>query len=210
LSIKILVVDDHQLFLDGLEFILRENAFEVECVSTIDDAKIFLQPKNGFDLALIDIDLSGTDGLQILNYVRSEKLLIPIITISANLKPALISRCFALGASGYIPKSLSASAMIGAINQVLSGINFIPDNLKNAISQYDQKIERLSKLYGIRSRQLEVLKYMETGLSNKDIGKKLFISEATVKSHVATLFKAMNAKNRVDCLNLARIQGLLD
>ncbi len=209
MSIKVLVVDDHQLFLDGIAFILKGDGFTVECVSTAEAAKELLQAINDFDLALIDIDLSGSDGLQILHYIKEERLLVPVVAISANTQPMVISHCITSGVSGYIPKSLSGEAMIEAIHQVIAGVTFIPEDLKHAVNLYEQKIEELSKSEGVGPRQIEVLKYMAQGLSNSDIGEKLFISESTVKSHISVLFKALGAKNRVACLEKARAQGLL-
>jgi len=206
---KILIIDDHQLFLEGMEFIFKSRDYDTVCVTSLDAAIEELNSPDDFDLALVDIELAGSSGLTLLQYIKQEKLLIPVVIISADASPSTVSKSIRAGASGYIPKSYSGAHVMEAIMQVLEGVLFLPENLIKSVQIYEQKLENMAQQYGVGQRQLDVLGYIDRGLSNKDIGAAMYISESTVKSHIVALFKAFKARNRVDCIKQAQAQGLL-
>lgn len=207
---NILIVDDHLLFLEGMALYFSGQSFDVFSATDLTSAIEILDSGIDLDVALVDIDLSGSSGIEIIEYIKHNKLLIPVVVMSANEKASTISECLDAGASGYIPKTSSTAVMAEAISSVLSGVTFIPDDYRKAVCLHEQKVARFSEMHGVGARQLDVLRYMDMGLSNKEIGARLFISEATVKSHIMILFKALNAKNRVDCLKLAKEEEFIN
>ncbi|MCP5079853.1 MAG: response regulator transcription factor, partial [Psychromonas sp.] len=123
--------------------------------------------------------------------------------------PVEINAAMESGAVGFIPKSYSPDKVFRAIDHIMNGKCYIPDEYKQPIQVYKKQLQTLASQYKIGSRQIEVLHCMHQGLSNKNIGEQLFISEATVKSHISSLFQAFQAKNRVECLASASKLGLI-
>ena len=216
---NILVVDDHKLFADGLGLVLNSFAKNVNLniVNSSQSALEEIESYPNFDLLLLDLNMPGIDGISLLTAIKERKVLIPCVIISATEDINRIKQALDLGAFGFVPKSYNSTQLIEALNIVLNGDTFVSDNLKEKISRLEnldeQKITHKSQLlsqFGITKRQHEVLRLLAKGYSNKQIANTLFLSNHTVKSHVAALFGAFQAKNRTDCVRHGRNCGLIN
>ncbi|WP_300427214.1 response regulator transcription factor [uncultured Thalassolituus sp.] len=207
---KILLVDDHQMFLDGLSAILSGSALEadVEVVSNGRDALTRLS-EGTFDIALIDLRLPVIDGFALLSELAAINSLTPVIVVSASRDPDDIRRCMALGAMSFIPKSSSGQRIIQTIIDVMDGktvfdsgapVKDVPDFLAES--------KEWAALHNITPRQLEVLRLVRKGLSNQAIAEELFLSVATVKSHLSAIFHALGAQSRSESSKKAHQLGL--
>ena len=215
---QVLVADDHQLFLDGIRHILKKLDTVVDITETTSAEKAIEILESGltFDLVLIDLCMPGIDGLSILQRMNERKVWLPLVVISGEEDVAKIKAALDSGALGFIPKAHSSQQMLSALNEVLNGEIYIPENIEKQINSLETcrppaeagNNEAL-KLSGITKRQFEVLQLLAKGYSNKNIATTLFLTEHTVKAHVSALFTALVAGNRTECVQNAQKKMIL-
>lgn len=202
-KIKILVVDDHQLFLEGMRHLLLVLGPEVEVdlVESVEKAIQKIDQGNIYQLLIMDIELPQVDGFSFLTSLNERKVLIPSVVISASSSINDIHRVMKLGALGFIHKNTSSEAMLAAVRKVLNGEIYLPDEIWPKMKLYpaalsNNQYEQSMHHEGIGERQVEVLKLVADGLSNKQISSVLNIAESTVKYHVGILFKHFEVASR--------------
>lgn len=215
-SIKILHIDDHTLFADGLAYVLSnsELACDVKTASNSQEVFAALEQSTEYDLLLIDLIMPDVDGLELIREINRRKILVPIAIMSACEDPWKIKQAVAMGVVGFLPKSMLAGELVAALQKIQQGDVVIPESVQQVLRQQQKKsswgdLTRRLQTLSISPRQHEVLVQMQQGLSNRRIGEKLFVSESTVKSHVQVLFQALEARNRIDCLRKAESLGIL-
>ena len=214
---KVLVVDDHQLFLDGLRHTLTQldEDTEIVAVSSANGAISSLDKDARFDLILLDLSMPGMDGPTFLQGLAERGLLIPTVIVSAEENPRRIQQVLQQGALGFIPKSHSAEQMLAAINSVFAGNIYLPVDIARSLNRLERQQSHLDcgdstpTDIGITKRQQTVLELMAKGYSNKKIATTLYVSEHTVKSHVSVLFEILARSNRTECVLEAMRLGLI-
>lgn len=208
---KLLLVDDHQLFLDGLSQLLAKHLHNchVLTASNVIEAKNIIGKHENLDLILVDLHMPDVDGFSLIEHLQTMSLIIPVAVLSATEELDKIQQALNRGALGFIPKNYAIKSLISAIFEIINGGVHVPTNirqgLKRKLSSQLQAIEQ----YEITTRQLEVLSLIEQGLTNIKIANSLFITEHTVKSHVKQIFQKLDSINRVDCINKAKTLGIL-
>ena len=206
---RILLVDDHQLFVQGLKFLLTELDERLECISAASLEQAVQQP-GPFDLVLLDLRMPGTDGGTGLARIKRTFEGVPVVIVSGEEQPHVIHHLINDGAAGFIPKSSSPNLLVAALRLVLHGGIYLPPQALVGITvdlpapEASNPIESL----GLTLRQTEVMLKMVQGKTNKMIARELELSEATVKQHVATAFRALKVNSRVEALYKAPRLGL--
>lgn len=208
---RILVIDDHPVFAQGLQYVVQTMSEQPECVYAGDaEAALSLLEKDvEFDLILVDLNMPGISGESFLTSIASRKLDIPAVVISAVEDVSQISRALGQGAFGFIPKTLPQQEMQAAIARVLEGETFVPDSLKTALARLARKTRRTDSESGLTQRQIQVLRLVDQGQSNKQIAATLFVSEDTVKFHMRAVMDVLSARNRTECVAKAKELGIL-
>ena len=219
---KILIADDHELFLKGLEIVLTDFNSDAELVKAKNYSEMLniINKDQSFDLILTDLDMPGAIWLEALKEIHQKLPETPIIILSAVFEKEIVQKTLDLGASGYIPKTSSNAVILSAINLVLSGALYIPAELLTESSDANlndlKKIEIASenidlkdKIKILSPRQLDVLKLIAEGKSNKQIAFELGLTEGTVKLHVTAILKILNVYNRTGAVAQANNLGLL-
>ncbi len=207
---KILLADDHTLFREAMLHPLGQldaNA-EIFQAGTATQALALAEEKSDLDLVLLDLNMPGMDGLTAVMTFRDRFPDLPLVVLSASEEHHDIQAVLDAGAMGFIPKSSSTQVMLGALRLVLSGGPYIPPMLlqraQYAIDPPSNRGARPAATVGgaedMTPRQFEVLEVLAEGLSNKLIGRKLNLSEGTVKVHLAAIFRALDAKNRTEAV----------
>lgn len=227
---RILLVEDHTLFRDALGLVLRELDPQVRVINagTAEEALAATAYYPDLDMILLDLGLPGIGGLSALGELRRQAPTVPVVVVSASFSGADVRAALKSGAAGYIPKTLSSQETLAALQQVLDGDLFVPASLLATLSQPDAAAAlgevgadevagddagqvREPRGQGmLTARQLEVLRLLATGLSNKGIARKLDLTEGTVKLHVSALLRALGAHNRTDAVMAGQRLGLLD
>ena len=227
---KILLADDHELFLNGLEFILNDNIPNIKIVKARDYNEIFsiIKNDNDFDLIISDLAMPGANWLNAIKQIHSTIPETPIIIISAVFDKEILQQTLDIGVAGYIPKTSPNNLIISAINLVIAGGVYIPHELlystKNISKEetkneeYYTPLKALKKLAektpdspqkGLTERQIEIVKCIAEGLSNKQIAYKLDLKEGTVKVHITVILKILNVKNRTSAIIEAAKRGYI-
>lgn len=207
---KILHIDDHPLFSEGLKAVLSQSMTTHQFLTAL-NAEIAFEviQQDQPDLILLDLAMPDINGLEFIQHMIQKKLTIPVAIISANEDIVLIKQALALGAVGFLPKEWDQERLANAISTIEKGEIVIPEHIRTAMNTINTHHKNIAEQLSVSKRQLEVLELMAQGLSNKQISDVLFIGENTVKTHIKGLFSAFSSKNRVDCINSARKVGLL-
>jgi DNA-binding NarL/FixJ family response regulator len=207
--VKILIVDDHKMFCDGVRLILQqlEGETEVLVADRASEALRLVANDPDFDLVMLDINLPDGDGVDLLISLSQQHPTLPIVMLTASESRSLIRRCFELGASGYIPKASSADIMLNAVRLVASGGIYVPPSLA-LVAGGDAAAKRGTleavRLDQLTERQAQVLEQLRDGASNKEIAERLGVSEATVKVHISAILKTLGLRSRLEAALLAQ------
>ena len=200
-ALKLLVVEDHPVYLEGLSYILKKlgDHLVLTSVNSTVDAIQLLQKNKDFDLVLLDLSLPDGGGLSVLRFISIKKIFIPAVILSASEEPKDVQRSLIAGASGFISKASGSDEIIRAIDNILKGEHYWPNFYSPP-----------SNTPSLTRRQLEVLELVAEGLPNKRICQLLNVSEHTVKSYMKCLFSELNVHNRTECARVAIELGLID
>lgn len=215
---KVLIIDDHPVLRAGLVALLRTRWPTAAILEggTADEARALAGAHDDIDVALIDLLLprSGDDGLAAIAELGRLFPTLPLIAVSAVEDPALMRRALAAGALGHVPKSLLPEAILDAVETVLAGGLYLPPALRGetegggAAAVGGAHAERpATALERLTPRQLEVLRLVARGQSNRDIGAALGMSERTVKVHVTAILRRLGLANRTQAAGLLRDAG---
>ncbi|MBF0309638.1 MAG: response regulator transcription factor [Magnetococcales bacterium] len=204
---KILIADDHPLFRSALKGILEGMAPEVEVIESVDFPTVLreVETRNGeVDLVLLDLAMPGMDGFLAIELLGDRHPALPVVVLSASENPHDMRRAMDLGVLGYLPKTLPPEVLMGEIQRALSGESLIPEALQQGLDE-----EELLAGQALTPRQVDVLRLMRDGKSNKEIALVLGLSPATVKVHAASIFKSLDVRNRTQAAMVAERMGLL-
>lgn len=200
---KMLLVDDHALFREGLNLLLRSLSagVVVHQAGSLERAREVIESDGPFDLVLLDLHLPGVTGLGALHWMRRLDGDLPVVVLSGSEDPAIVRGAVDSGAMGFIQKSVDPQAMMQALQQILAGGVYLP-----AECLTPRPAQAVMSRLGISQRQQEVLQRLAQGKSNKLIARELGISDTTVKSHVQAVFDLLDVHSRTQAVfELARL-----
>ena len=196
-----LLIDDHELLRVGLRFAI-ESAFAGAHVSEVGSLAAGLASLRGAaqpNLVLLDPGLPDAGGVAGLQAIRVAHPSLPIIIVSGSADGAFINRCFALGAMGFVPKSVGSKQIVACVHVVLAGQVYRPALMEAGVSSLRETLTR---------REEEIVLFCAAGLKNKEIGLRLGISDNTVRSHLGKIFKRFDLTSRADTRLLVKRFGL--
>jgi two-component system nitrate/nitrite response regulator NarL len=207
-AMKLLIVDDHPVFRDGLAALLRQAAdiTSVLQASSAEDALRVTVEHDDIDAVFIDLVMPGLTGEAAVREFGQRHPQLPVIVLSSSEDPQDVRRVLNAGALGYIPKSASAQTILSALKLVLSGNVYVPPLLVHAAAEPppSQERQQARAIAQLTERQVDVLHHVRDGLSNKEISVRLGIAEKTVKAHIAAIFKTLNVVNRTQAAKFLR------
>jgi len=212
---KVLVVDDHMLIREALRGVLREIAADSTILEAADssEAARLVAENPDLELILLDLNLPGRSGFELLAELRDCHPAISAIVLAASQDRNDIARALDLGALGYIPKSAKREVMLSALELIFSGGIYVPPEILNRVPPFPTPnsgsgSRRTAAELGVTERQMEVLLLMMHGKSNKAICRDLGLAEPTVKNHVTAILKALKVTNRTEAVIAAGALGL--
>jgi len=212
---KALIADDHNLIIEGIELILNRLLDSVDILEAdnFDDTHKIVTENSDLDLIVMDIFMPGMTGPQGVSIIRNSAPVVPIIVLSMSEETGHMRDCLKFGANGYIPKSSKSNILSNAINLVLEGGIYIPPEMLDVITHsndHHAAVNNNAKQSVLTERQMDVLKLLAQGKTNKDIARSLNISDTTVKTHTMTIFRQLGAENRTQAVHLALQLKLID
>lgn len=211
---RILLIDDHDLFREGLKYLLPvlEGAVQYLEAGSMTEALQVAQPPGAsevthIDLVLLDFHMPGVDGMEALRQCRQSFESATLVIVSGEEDPRIIRHAVDGGAAGFIPKSSSRDELVSALKLVLAGGTYLPPHallpagaLQHASAPEQGGGDGAELLSRLSRRQFEVLMKAVQGKSNKVIAKELEISDHTVKAHLSIAFRQLDVQNRTEAV----------
>lgn len=208
---KIVIIDDHQLFLYGLKLTLENENNEVVIFDNPIKALVEIK-KLEPDLILMDLYMPEMNGNAMIDALTQAEIASPVIVLSACEEYRDVYLALQKGAMGFIPKSYSPQAMLVALEKVLEGDIFVPDHIAVEIDNIAQLEAKNKKDFNLSDRQIQILELIHAGKVNREIADTLCISQDTVKFHQKGLYNALDvsgASSRLKAVEKAISIGLL-
>lgn len=213
---KLLLIDDHALFREGLSLLISVRLARPEAPLTVlqagdlHEAASLLVAHPDLSLVLLDLGLAHQQGLGTLHQWRDMAPQVPVVVLSADDRSETILSAIDAGALGFIPKTAHADAMQSAIRHVLAGGVYLPPlpplprshaepappSFVDTVTGEDGLLDEM----GLSARQLDVLRLLVEGKSNKDMSRMLNLADSTVKTHMASIFKKLQVSSRTQAV----------
>jgi DNA-binding NarL/FixJ family response regulator len=206
---RVLMVDDHVMFLQGLKNLLSVLAPSLS-IDIADSLCFALQLLGSatYDLVLLDWILPGSKGEEAIQKLRDSGCMGRIVVLSGEANSALIRTAVEQGAAGFIPKQYSSEQMLTALDEVLMGKIFLPPEfLAQAEKPVFSRGEADPQFAQLTARQIDAYRAAAKGLSNKLIARELGIAESTVKSHLSAVYGVLGVRNRTEAAYQASRNG---
>ena len=213
---RILIVDDHALVRRGMVYVVKEGFPDAEVVEADGSASALDQTHDAtFDLALVDVRMPDLDGLELLRTLKAESPDMPVVMISTYDNAPYVKRALADGAAGYLLKDATPEDLAQAINVAMSGSGNVlsPRVIQNLFEEHeaagrDNGSSGRRGEYSLTQREHDILALLAEGRSNREIAQRLYLSEKTVKAHLAAIFRKLGVTNRTQAAMMAVQMGV--
>lgn len=217
---KILLIDNHALFREGVRHVLQQLPGGVDEILEADsftDALKLAGQHPDLNLVLLELKIPGSEGAVSVGLLRQHYPRIPVVVLSGEEDCRVINKAMSYGASGFVRKSSNATILLNALKLALSGNTSVRPQLSQKFAtttwnknNRDGKRGPNANEYGLTVRQMDILKHLTAGLSNKEIGAAVNLAEGTVKTHVAAIYHALCVNNRMEAMRATRKLGLTE
>jgi DNA-binding NarL/FixJ family response regulator len=202
---KVLIADDHQIVLDGVESVLRGTDFEVVARCTSGDQVIELLETTAPDIAILDVRMpGGASGLDVLRWIRRNKHPTKVILLTVSLEDDEALEAISLGVNGLVLKEAASSQLLDAVHQARRGGQWIDPEVMARTLRIGLG-RSPSRLAGnLTPRELEILRLVKRGLRNREIAAEVSIAEGTVKMHLHSIYHKLGVGNRTELVIFAQ------
>jgi DNA-binding NarL/FixJ family response regulator len=209
MALRLLIADDHPLLVDGLVSVLEEIE-DVLVLEPVGNGRQLIDrlKKLVVDVVLLDLNMPLLDGIASLKIIKTEFARVKVIIFTSYDQPKLIKEIKALGAEGYLLKTSNSTTLKKAILEVAAGQTWFPESIVES-PELDVQTDDFVKKYQITKREVEIIRMIAEGLTTKQIGDRLFVSEFTINSHRRNICRKLNIYTPVGLLNFAKEQGLV-
>lgn len=194
-KLKVLIIDDHPLMRRGIQQLVElEEGFEVVGDAGNGSEGINLALQTSPDLIILDLNMKGLSGLDTLKALRAEDVDARIVILTVSDAKNDIFTLIDAGADGYLLKDTEPDTLLSQLKRIAQGEVILSDSIKNLLLERQSS---QSPIDSLTDREIDVLRLVATGISNKQIAGQLFISEETVKVHIRNLLRKLNVHSRV-------------
>jgi two-component system, NarL family, response regulator NreC len=213
MPVRILIADDHGVMRAGLRAMLEDEP-ELEVVGEAVNGEETLRfcSRVTPDIVLLDIGMPGLDGIEVTRRLRTVSPQSQVLILTAYEDESILREAINAGASGYVTKRAVEEDLISAIKAVSRGDMYIHPGITRLLVQSFTPTTKTKSdaLSSLTPRELEVMRYIIRGYTNRQIAEALFISERTVEAHRSNIFGKLGLKNRVELVEFAEKNGLRD
>ena len=198
-KIEIIIADDHMMIREGLKQLLELDG-TMKVIAEANDGEEclnLLNKKIHQDILLLDINMPKKNGIEVLEYIKQNKIPVKVLILTVHNEVEYLLKAVDIGIDGYLLKDSSYDELKEAIDVVISGNTYIQPSLLPALneSMEDYALDK-EKIECLTKRELDVLRLISEGCSNKKISDELTISERTVKNHISHIFRKINVEDR--------------
>jgi DNA-binding NarL/FixJ family response regulator len=200
---KLLIIDDHQIVREGIANLAKREGLEVVGEACNKEEAIALIAATSPDVITVDLSLPDGSGLEIVKFARKNDQKMGIVVISILDDDSNLIACMNAGASGFVSKTSTLDDILAAIQSAArSPLSFTSKGLVRAVN---------SKVYKgtLTSRELEIIAKLPSGLSGEELAKDLFITESTLKTHLSSIYRKLQVRNRTGAVSEAKRRGLI-
>ena len=202
-TIRVFVVDDHPVVRSGLRTMIESTAdFALSGMAASSEEALATLGSTETNVLLLDLRMPGMDGLELMVRLRDSGICVPVVILTNYHSDEDIFRAFQAGAMGYLLKTASGEELLSAVRAVHEGERWVPASIGNQLA------DRLGRIQ-LSTREQEVLLHVARGLTNREIGNLLFISDKTVRNHVISCLDKLGAKDRTEATTIALRRGLI-
>ena len=207
---RFLVVDDHEIVRRGLRQILTE-AFPGACVEEVErsEAALAAVASTPWDLVLLDVNIPGRGGLEVLEDAKRLRPTMPVLVVSAYPEEEFAVRCLRLGAAGYVTKSTVSAELVAAVRRALAGGKYVTASLAPRLAEVLGGDAPAAPHEALSGRELQVLRLVATGRTSKEIAAELHLSEKTIATYRARISEKLGVSSVVELTRYAFQHGLV-
>ena len=212
MKIKVIIIDDHTLFREGLQRLLTRH--EIDVITSVSNGADGLKAitDNEVDIILLDLRMPDVSGIEVLKNIREIKKSLPVVMLTTSDDEKDLIEALRNGASGYLLKDMEPDDLVVALKDVLKGETIVAPNLVQILATFhqgdDSEINISNLISTLTPRESEILELLAEGQSNKLIAKNLGISDGTVKLHVKSILRKLEIHSRVEAAVIAVEHGL--
>jgi len=212
MKIKVIIIDDHTLFREGLQRLLVRH--DIDVISSVSNGDEGLNSilKHNPDIVLLDLRMPNVYGIEVLKNIRARNKSLPVVMLTTSDDEKDLIDALKNGASGYLLKDMEPDALVVALKDVLKGETIVAPNLVQILAKFhqgdDSEINITNLISTLTPRESEILELLAEGQSNKLIAKNLGISDGTVKLHVKAILRKLEIHSRVEAAVIAVEHGL--
>lgn len=209
-QIKIAILDDHQIVIDGLKLLLSSDASCKICIESTDGLQLLESLKHqSVDILISDIMMPSLNGYEVALMVKQHFPSIKIIALSMNGEGDIIYKMIEeADIKGYLLKTANKETLLQAIKKVASGGLFFPDEILQALERTTSQKKEAEQIH-LTARELEIIRYISLDYTNKQMAGEMFISERTIETHRKNIFRKTQTHSVVALLELVRRLHLL-
>jgi two-component system, NarL family, invasion response regulator UvrY len=210
-SVHILIVDDHAILRRGCRDILASELEHAEIAEATDtNEAIEALGKKRFDLVILDLNLPGRGGLEVLQEARRQHAGIPVLVLSAYAEEEFAVRAYKLGAAAYLNKQGAPDELMTAVRKVLAGGTYVSAGIADKCAAALGRDVAVAQHEALSSRELQVMQWLARGKTQKEIASELSLSEKTIATYRSRISQKMNLSNAVELTRYAMRHGLVD
>lgn len=212
MPITLVIADDHPLILDAMENLFRlEKDLKVVARCLDGDETLKAVRQHQADILVLDIQMPAKDGFAVLREMRKEKMPTRVVVLTATLNEEGLTEAVRLGVRGLVLKELAPKLLVQCIRKVHGGALWLEKRLVTGALEklLERETTKTEAVQELSPREIEIIKQVAAGLRNMEIGKKLFISEGTVKIHLHNIYLKLGVDSRTKLTRYAQEKGLV-
>lgn len=210
--IKVMIADDHQIFMVGLATLFKESN-SIDLVYKASNGKEILEAlkKGPVDIILMDIAMPEMDGIETTKYISAHYPNVKVVALSMHNQVAQIVKMLQAGAKGYLLKHADKEEILKAIKTVYNNdIYYSPEVAVNLVNKiFKEGVQSISTPQNLTDREIEIIKLVVAGELNKQIAAKLYVSEATIKTHRQRILHKLGLQNTAELLHYAHEKNIV-
>lgn len=214
-EIRLIIADDHQIIIDGLKSIFEQEV-NIEIAGEANNGREVLNLLTLIpaDIVLLDLDMPVLNGIETSRFIKKDYPETKVIILSMHFEKSLIKKLIEIGIDGYILKNSDKTELLAAVNKVTAGGKYFSSDITIALADkqgtLSSAIQASSHKYDLTKREIEILKFIAEGFTNKEIGDKLHISHRTVDTHRTNLMKKIEVGNIAGLIRFAIQNGYVN
>ena len=207
---KILIADDHAAIRMGVKLICTAEFPSMQFGEAINYVDVFKKlGENAWDILILDIDMPGRNGIEILKRIKAEKLRVPVLMFSLHSEEQVALRALKIGAAGYLSKDAAGTELISAINKILGGKKYISKSLSEKLLDMLDENSTKEPHESLSEREYQTMMLIASGKTVSEIAELLFLSVPTVSTYRTRILEKMRLKNNAELTTYVITQKLI-